>query len=125
MVLCLAQCGEVFFPQVLAVMRDMESDTGLQPISPMEGDPHKKRGAGFTVDICVNLGNLLHFDVHDASQGYSVWTEETPGCGANWYFILTNVHGTRAHRQGAHAEQLKGERFEGLTIKLGHSVSIS
>lgn len=125
MVLCLARCGEVFFPQVLAVIRDMESDTGLQPISPMEGDPHKKRSVGFTVDMSVNLGNSSHFDVHDASQGYSVWTEEIPGCGANWYFVLPNVHGTRAHRRGAHGEQLKGEPFEGLAIKLGHGVAIS
>ncbi|KAI2507102.1 hypothetical protein MHU86_7371 [Fragilaria crotonensis] len=40
MVLCLARWGS-FLPQVLAVMRDTESDTGLQPISPMEGDPIK------------------------------------------------------------------------------------
>jgi len=125
MVLCLARCGEVFFPQVLAVMRDTESDTGLQPISPMEGDPHKKRSAGFTIDMSVNLGNSSHFDVHDASQGYSVWTEEIPGCGANWYFVLPNVHGKRAPRRGAHGEQLEGKPFAGLAIKLGHGVAIS
>ncbi|KAI2498525.1 hypothetical protein MHU86_15985 [Fragilaria crotonensis] len=75
--------------------------------------------------MSVNLGNSSHFDVHDASQGYSVWTEEIPGCGANWYFVLPNVHGKRAPRRGAHGEQLEGKPFAGLAIKLGHGVAIS
>jgi hypothetical protein len=30
----------------------------------------------------------LHFDINDASQGFSVWTEEMPGLVDNWYFVL-------------------------------------
>ena len=50
---------------------------------------------GYTIDMSVNLGNSSHFDVNDASQGYSLWTEEMIGHGKNWFFVLTNVHGQR------------------------------
>ena len=66
--------------------------------------------------MSVNLGNSLHFDVHDASQGFSVWTENVPGCGANWFFVLPNVHGLKP--DGA-------TKFRGVAVKLGHGVAIS
>jgi hypothetical protein len=31
---------------------------------------------GYTVDVSIDLGNTSHVDVHDGSQGYSVWREE-------------------------------------------------
>jgi hypothetical protein len=74
-----------------------------------------RRRVGYTIDMSVNLGNSSHFDVHDASQGYSVWTEEVRGRGANWYLFLPNVHGYKPD----------GTRFFGLAIKLGHGVAIS
>jgi hypothetical protein len=43
----------------------------------------RRREVGYTIDVSVNLGNRSHFDVHEASQGFSVWTEEVPGLGAN------------------------------------------
>ncbi len=124
MVLCLVQHGEVFFPHVLAVVRDMESDSSCQPISPMEGNPHKKCSVGFTIDMSVNLGNSSHFDVHNASQGLSARTEEIPDCGANWYFVLPYVHDLQVHRQGGTWRAIEGGTFEGLAIELGHGVAI-
>jgi hypothetical protein len=66
--------------------------------------------------MSVNLGNAYHVDMHDASHGFSVWTEEVPGRGANWFFILPNVHGTKP--DGC-------TMFRGIAIKLGHGVATS
>jgi hypothetical protein len=71
--------------------------------------------AGYTIDMSVDLGNASHFDVHDASQGYSVWTEDLRGCGENWFFILPNLHGTRPDRTP----------FAGVAIRLTHGIAIS
>ncbi len=35
----------------------------------------------YTVNMTVDLGYSLHFDVHDASQGFAVWTKEVSGRG--------------------------------------------
>ena len=70
---------------------------------------------GYTIDMSVDLGNASHFDVHDASQGYSVWTEELRGRGKNWFFIMPNLHGTRPD----------GTHFAGEAVKLTHDVAIS
>ncbi len=112
----------------MMVIRDMEQDSGLLPLEPMngmaftgdkggtesdnngnedvsgDGDGNsactiahckrialckkvamleRRRRVRYTIDISVNLGKTSHFDVHDASQGFSVWTEEVPGIGAN------------------------------------------
>jgi hypothetical protein len=74
------------------------------------------RRVGYTIDMSINLGNASHFDVHDASPGYSVWTEEVPGRGANWFFVLPNVHGTKPDGRST---------FRGMAVRLGHGVAIS
>ena len=93
MVICLGRVGKEYFPQVLAVLRDLKSDADMSPVSPMEGSTSHNLRAGYTVEMSVNLGNASHCNVHDASEGYSVWTEDVPGSGKNWYCILPNVHG--------------------------------
>lgn len=113
MVVSLSRIGRHCFPQVYAVIRDLESDSGLLPVPPMDGAAGCR--AGYTVDMSVNLGNSSHFDVHDASQGYSVWTEEIRGLGANWYFVMPNLHGMRPD----------GRPFAGVAIRLSHGVAIS
>jgi hypothetical protein len=125
MVKSLAHCGEMFFPQVLAVSCDTEYDTDAWPISPMEGDPHRGRSVGFTIDTSVNLGNSSHIDFNDASQGYGVWTEKIPFLCRNWYYIMPNVYGMRPHQVSPDGGQKPGEPFAGLAIKLGHGVAIS
>jgi len=45
-----------------------------------------------------------------------LWTEEVPGCGENWYFVLPNVHGMRPDGR---------TKFHGMAVKLGHGVAIS
>ena len=175
----LAIVGSRCFPQVYSVIRDTEGNSGLSPVSPMDGvalptqngsddndssdddndvdvddggvveghgvvnarvwanaqaaldrshqDHVRKRlrkrirklecrrRVGYTVDMSVNLGNSSHFDVNDASQGYSLWLEEMLGRGKNWYFVMPNVHGVRPD----------GTEYRGLAVKLGHGVAIS
>ena len=52
----------------------------------MAGDVKGNRVGG-SIDMSVDLANASHFDVNDASQGFSVWTEEMPGVADNWYFV--------------------------------------
>jgi hypothetical protein len=115
MVAGLWKVGSHCFPQVLAVIRDLESDSGLKPVPPMDGDGDKGRRVGYTIDMSVNLGNASHYDVHDASQGFSVWTEEIRGLGSNWFFVMPNLHGKRPD----------GRPFCGIAIKLGYGTAIS
>ena len=70
---------------------------------------------GYSIDMSCNLGNSSHFNAHDASQGYSVWTEEHRGIARNWFFIMPNVHGRK----------LDGSSFAGVAIKLHHGTAIS
>ena len=113
MVVSLSQVGRHYFPQVHSVIRDTKSDSGLPPVEPMDGANGQR--VGYTIDMSVDLGNASHFDVHDASQGFSVWTEELRGCGANWFFIMPNLHGVRPD----------GVPFAGVAIRLSHGVAIS
>ena len=75
----------------------------------------RRRVQGYSIDMSCNLGNSSHYDVHDASQGFSVWTEEHRGAAKNWYFIMPNVHGRK----------LDGSTFAGVAIKLRHGTAIS
>jgi hypothetical protein len=162
----LATIGSRCFPQVYSVIRDTEENSGLLPVSPMDGEEvpmvtgggdtdsdsdydtgsddnddddaetialrkrralarialrkriallQRRRRVGYTIDTSVNLGNSSHFDVHDASQSYSVWLEEMLGRGANWCFVLPNVYGTKPD----------GKPFRGMAVKLAHGVAIS
>jgi hypothetical protein len=166
-VVAMYDIGKYCFPEVVSVVHDVEGDTGMPPVSPMDGsDPlevavpkevapllqmnvaappplevvvdhnstkakslaqaanapckkigmfKRRRRVGYTIDMSVDLGNSSHYDVHDASQGFSVWTEEHPGVAKGWYFILPNVYGRR----------LDGSSFAGVAIKLHHGTAIS
>jgi hypothetical protein len=159
------------FPQVYPVVRDTEGNSGLQPVSPMDGEAlptpsdsinrvevigvaegsiiavalrvssdgdndddadevslaiallerslakeECQRQVGNTIDMSVNLGILSHSDVRNVSQGFSMWTEDLPGCGANWFFVLPNVHGLKP--DGV-------TKFRGMAVKRGCCVAIS
>jgi hypothetical protein len=111
----------------MPVIQDTEKDSGVDVLSVMEGlkspdkpdeapvNKHPLRRVGYTIDMSINLGNASHFDVHDASQGFSVWTEELRGLGYNWYFVMPNVYGRRPD----------GSIFSGIAVKLSYGVAIS
>jgi hypothetical protein len=113
MVAALCCLGRLCYPDLMHLIKTLESDSGVPMMSPMDG----KDGdwVGRTIDMSVNLGNSSHFDVNDCSQGFAVWTEEMPGKASNWYFIMPNVFGTRAD----------GKPFSGLAVRLYHGVAIS
>ncbi len=91
-----------------------ESELGIAHSESALAQGECRRRVGYTVDMSVDLGNLSHFNVHDASQGFAVWTEEVPGRGENWFFVLPNVHGLK----------LDGvTKFRGMAVKLGHGVT--
>lgn len=113
MVVSLSRVGRQYFPQVYSVIRHKESDSGLKPVEPMDGIDGQR--VGYTIDMSVDLGNASHFDLHDASQGYSVWTEELRGRGENWFFVMPNLH-------GKHPD---GKPFAGVAIRLTHGIAIS
>jgi hypothetical protein len=113
MVESLAIIGGFVFPDVLAVVQDMESDTGVDPLPFMVGADGVR--VGCAVDTSFNLGNSSHFDAGDASQGFSVWTEFNRGIADNWYFVMPNLHGIKSN----------GNPFDGVAVKLHHGVAIS
>jgi hypothetical protein len=108
----LAKIGANCFPDVLAVMQDIEGNTGLQPVACMVDKGSVDRVA-YSIDMSVDLGNASHYDVGDVSQGFSVWTEEVPGLAANWFFLMPNVCGMN-----------NGIPFNGGAIKVYHGTSI-
>ncbi len=72
----LARTGGSAFPDVLAVIQDAESDSSALPCTLTAGDGGGYR-VDYFVDMSVDLANASHFDVHGASQGFSVWTAPT------------------------------------------------
>jgi hypothetical protein len=81
----MAKIGANCFPDVLAVMQDIEGNTGLQPVACMVDKGSVDRVA-YSIDMSVDLGNASHYDVGDVSQGFLVWTEEVPSLAANCFF---------------------------------------
>lgn len=124
LVVGLWKVGSYCFPHVLSVIRDVEADSGIIALSPeggvvasspINGNITQGCRVGNTIDMSVNLGNSSHYDVHDASQGFSVWTEEIRGLGSNWFFVMPNLHGNGPD----------GKAFYGIAIKLGYGIAIS
>ena len=113
MVAALCCVGRLCCPDLMHLIKTLDSDSGVPVMSPMDGVGGD--WVGRTVHMSVNLGNSSHNGVNDFSQGFAVRTEEKPGKASNWYFILPNVHGTRAD----------GTRFSGLAVRLYHGVAIS
>ena len=50
--------------------------------------------------MSVDLGNASHYDFNDGSQGFSLWGEDFPGRGTNWFLVMPNIHGVRSQGSG-------------------------
>ena len=72
-----ATIGMCCFPDVLSVVQHMEANSSLPPVAPMGGSCNGLQ-VGYTIDMSVDLEKASHFDINHASQGFSVWTEESP-----------------------------------------------
>ncbi|KAI2492939.1 hypothetical protein MHU86_21617 [Fragilaria crotonensis] len=80
--------ASVAIPAALRVMQDFENDSGMQHARGMEGGRCR---VTLSMDLSINLANSSHFDVNDASQGFTIWTEDYPGSTEDWYFVLPNM----------------------------------
>jgi hypothetical protein len=96
----------------LAVMQDIEGNTGLQPLACMVDKGSEDRVA-YSIDMSVDLGNASHYDVGDVLQGFSVWIEEVPGFASNCLFVMPNVCGMN-----------NGTPFNGVAVKLYHGIHL-
>ena len=110
-----SQLASVSVPAVLRVMQDMEDDADIKPQGGMAGDGAFAR-VSHTMDVSVDLCNASHYDANDASQSFSIWTEDFPGTTSNWYFVLPNVFGKKS---------VTGRTYNGVAIKLTHGTLIS
>ena len=108
--------GNICFPAAMPAIRDTEKDSGLDtnkhPNKPANQPLHCVE---CTIEMSINLGNASHYDVHDAFQGFSIWTEMLCGLGYNWYFVMPNLYG----------RQPDGSTFSGTAGKLLYGVAIS
>ena len=104
--------GSLAFPSVTRNLQDYERDVGVVADKRMETAISK---VGLTLDISHNLSNASHFDINDASQGFSVWTETLPNTARQWYFVLPGLYGRTP----------SGVNCRGVAIKLTHGVAIS
>ena len=95
----------------------MDSLSGVLLVEPMgdEGKGLRVGWTGYTIDPLVDLGNAAHYEVHDASQAFSVWSENNLGTTTYWYFLMPNLHGVKD----------VGTHYNGIAIKLRHGTAIS
>lgn len=105
-----SQFARKAFMSVLSAIKQIENQAGRSPDNTMGG----ANGPACSMNISSNLGNATHFDVSDASVGYSVWTELVPGSATNWYFVLPNI-----------VIKHEGRSYNGVAIKLFHGVAIA
>ena len=104
--------ASVAIPAALRVMQDFENDAGVQHAPGMEGGECR---VTLSMDLSINLANSTHYDINDASQGFSIWTEDYPGSTGQWYFVLPNMKGKFP---GTDRE------YNGIAIKLSDGVLI-
>jgi hypothetical protein len=115
-----ARLAAVTIPGVLRIIQDTEADGDVGPDPGMDGGGEFLR-VSYSMDISVDLENASHYDVNDASPGYSIWTEDEPGSTRNWFFVLPNVYG----KWPPGSSPKNGPVFHGLAIKLTHGTLVS
>ena len=109
-----AKLASVSIPAVLRVIQDFEADSGMKHVGGMVGDGGTCHAAQ-SMDLSINLANATHYDVNDASQGFSIWTEDNPNTTKDWYFVLPNMTGKFPGTN---------RKYNGIAIKLSDGVLI-
>ena len=110
----MAKLASVTIPAALRVMQDFENDSGMHHVPGMDGDGGLCR-VTHTMDLSINLANSSHVDVNDATQGFTIWTEDHPGTTEEWYFVLPNLTGKYPGTD---------RNYNGIAIKLTDGVLI-
>jgi hypothetical protein len=104
--------ASVAIPAALRVMQDFENDSGMQHFPGMSGGRCR---VTLSMDMSINLANSSHYDVNDASQGFTIWTEDHPSSTQDWYFVLPNMKGKFPGTD---------RDYNGIAIKLSDGVLI-
>jgi hypothetical protein len=86
-----SKLASVTIPGVLRVAQDLESNASMTALKGMDGVGDLCR-VTHSMNLTVNIFNSSHYNVsNDASQGFSIWTEERPGKMDGWYFVLPKM----------------------------------
>ena len=107
-----AKLALVTIPAALRVMQDFENDSEMKHVRGMDGGMCR---VTHSMDLSINLANSSHYDVNDASQGFTIWTEDHPGTTDDWYFVLPNMKGKFPGSD---------QDYNGIAIKLSDGVLI-
>ncbi len=107
-----AKLASVTIPAALRVMQDFENDSEMKHVRGMDGGMCR---VTHSMDLSINLANSSHYDVNDASQGFTIWTEDNPGTTEDWYFVLPNMKGKFPGTD---------RDYKGIAIKLSDGVLI-
>ena len=99
------------FPGVLSAFRHLETNFGLDVPNKLGGN---ERGVSSSIILSCDLMNASHYDIHDASVSFTIWTETNPGSTNDWYFVLPNV-----------LIKHKDKTYHGLCIRLFHGIAIA
>ena len=85
--------GETIFSGAVSMIPDTaEKELILDSDQDPDNSVNKSlRSVGFSIDMSINLGNSYHYDVHNASQGFCIWTEKVRGCGHSWFFVMVQL----------------------------------
>jgi hypothetical protein len=76
-------------------MQDFENDSEMKHVRGMDGGMCRVM---HSMDLSINLANSSHYDVNNASQGFTIWTEDHPSTTEDWYFVLPNMKGNSQER---------------------------
>ena len=98
-------------PRVLGAIRHMETNCGGKIPDVLGGE---SRGVSTSMLLSCDLMNASHYDIHDASVSFTIWTETKPGSIRDWYFVLPNV-----------LIKYRETTFSGLCFRLFHGCSIA
>ena len=98
------------YPGVIPTFRYLEDSAGEEMPSEFGG---RVGGMTSAITLSLNLMNTTHYDVHDGSVSFAIWTETIPGDSQNWFFVLPNI-----------LVEYDGTTYHGLCIQLFHGVSV-
>lgn len=81
----LVKIGANCLPDVLAVLRDVNGDTGLQPVTTMADKGSDDSVAYYCDNMSIDRENASQMTW--VTRHRAVWTEEVPGKAATWFLL--------------------------------------
>jgi hypothetical protein len=97
------------FPGLVSTINHLEASAGITR-PPYMGGPD---GISSSMAVSVDLANSTHYDVHDASMGFVVFSESKPHTTTDWNFVLPNI-----------LVKFNNHTYHGLSLQLHHGACI-